>query len=139
MKARKILIFKLGLLGDVLMTTPFVRALRHSFPDAEIQYWVGKSYRVALEGNPHLSQLVKFDDQMFYRRDWVKVFKLWRELRREHFDLGFFLGKHWIFNVLAASLGIPCRIAAPNLASSGASANASSRCHAGADREAPLR
>lgn len=110
MKAPKILIFKLGLLGDVLMTTPFVRSLRRSFPASDIQYWVGKSYRVALSGNPHLSKVVAFDDDMFYQRDFAAVLELWRQLRRERFDIAFLLGKHWIFNVLAASLGIPCRI-----------------------------
>jgi ADP-heptose:LPS heptosyltransferase len=110
MKQTKILIFKLGLLGDVLMTTPFVRNLRHIFPQAEIHYYVGKSYRVALEGNPHLSTLVDFDEQMFYRRDFRQVSRLWRRIKREQFDLVFLLGKHWFFNAFAASLGIPTRV-----------------------------
>lgn len=106
----KILLFKLGLLGDVIMTTPLVRQLRHIYPEAEIQYWVGNSYRVALERNPHLSSLVGFDEQMFFRRDMRAVYRLWRQLKKEQFMLAFLLGKHWIFNALAASLLIPRRI-----------------------------
>jgi ADP-heptose:LPS heptosyltransferase len=110
MKRTKILIFKLGLLGDILMTTPFVRQLRRIYPDAEIQYWVGDSYRSALVGNPHLSSLIGFDEQMFFRRDLRQIYRLWRKLRRERFALAFFLGKHWIFNAFAASLQISRRI-----------------------------
>lgn len=109
-KRPKILIFKLGLLGDVLMTTPFVRNLRRNYPDAEIQYWVGKSYRAALLDNPHLSKLVTFNERMFYTQDVRAVWQLWCRLRQERFDLAFFLGKHWIFNAFAASLRIPRRI-----------------------------
>ena len=106
----KILIFKLGLLGDVLMTTPFVRQLRRMYPEAEIQYWVGRSYGAALVGNPHLSSVVEFEEQIFFRRDVREIYRLWRKLRSERFTVAFFLGKHWIFNALARSLGIPRRI-----------------------------
>jgi ADP-heptose:LPS heptosyltransferase len=110
MERDKILIFKLGLLGDVLMTTPFVRQLRRIFPHAEIQYWVGGSYRAALEGNHHLSSIVDFDERLFFQYDLRAAFQLWRKLRKERFEIGFFLGKHWIFNAFSASLGIPRRI-----------------------------
>ncbi len=110
MSKPKILIFKLGLLGDVLMTTPFVRQLRRIYPDAEIQFWVGDSYRVALDGNPHLSSVVGFDEQMFFRHNIRQVYRLWRKLKKERFTVAFLLGKNWIFNALAKSLGIPRRI-----------------------------
>src|SRR6266446_1511651 len=106
MRKPKILIFKLGLLGDVLMTTPFVRQLRRIFPESEIQYWVGKSHKQALLGNPHLSKVVCFDEQIFLRRNLFQISKIQRQLRREQFDIGFFLGKHWAFNAFAVSLGI---------------------------------
>ena len=38
---KKILVFKIGALGDVLMTTPVLRNLRKTFPKAEITYLVG--------------------------------------------------------------------------------------------------
>lgn len=109
-KRKKILVFKLGLLGDVLMTTPFLRQLRRAYPDAEIQYWVGESYAIALANNPHLSSLHSFDGKMFFRRDLRKVYQLWRTLRNEQFHAGFFLGKHWVFNVFAWTLRIPRRL-----------------------------
>jgi ADP-heptose:LPS heptosyltransferase len=110
MQRPKILLFKLGLLGDVLMTTPFVRQLRRIFPHAEIQYWVGKSYKQALEGNPHLSTVACFDEQIFFRHDLFQILKLQQKLRKERFDIGFFLGKHWAFNASALSLGISTRV-----------------------------
>lgn len=109
-KRKKILIFKLGLLGDVLMTTPFVRQLRRMNPDADIQYWVGQSFSVALRDNPHLSSIHPFDEKIFLRHRFLKFLTLWRALRKERFDEAFFLGKHWIFNALAFSLLIPRRL-----------------------------
>ena len=38
----RILIIRLGAMGDVLMTTPTLRALKEKFPDAEITYVTGK-------------------------------------------------------------------------------------------------
>ena len=35
-KIKKILLFKLGAIGDVLMTTPLVRQLRKNYPKAKI-------------------------------------------------------------------------------------------------------
>jgi len=110
MRRPKILIFKLGLLGDVLMTTPFLRQLRRIFPDSEIHYWVGDSFRVAFADNPHISAAIGFDEKIFFRRDFSGVCSLWRRLKHERYDIGFFLGKHWIFNAFAASLRIPRRV-----------------------------
>jgi len=39
----KILLFKLGAIGDTLMTTPLVRQLRKNFPSAVIDYYIGRS------------------------------------------------------------------------------------------------
>src|SRR3990172_777943 len=53
-----ILIIKPCCLGDVLMTTPVVAALREAFPNARIAYAVGPWSRPAIENNPHLDQLI---------------------------------------------------------------------------------
>jgi len=109
-KNPKILIFKLGLLGDVIMTTPFVRQLRSICPRSEIQYWTSREFAAPLVGNPHLSRVLGFDSAPFYRKDVAGALRLRQRLRSEVFDIGFFLGKHWFFNAFAASLGIPRRI-----------------------------
>lgn len=56
---------RLGGIGDVLMTTPVVKALKSRYPEAELtyatdpQYYHGDLFRI-LEGNPYIDKLVDF-------------------------------------------------------------------------------
>lgn len=53
----KILFFRLGAIGDALLTTPAIRKARELFPDAEIHYLAGEAASKALENNPHIDRL----------------------------------------------------------------------------------
>jgi ADP-heptose:LPS heptosyltransferase len=53
----KILFFRLGAIGDTLLTTPAVRKTRELFPDAEIHYLVGEKAEPVLKNNPHIDRL----------------------------------------------------------------------------------
>ena len=55
---RSILIIKPCCLGDVLMATPVIAALRQAFPRARIDFAVGGWARAMVENNPHLDELV---------------------------------------------------------------------------------
>jgi ADP-heptose:LPS heptosyltransferase len=39
----KVLLWKIGALGDVVMTTPLVRQLRALLPHAQVDYLVGRT------------------------------------------------------------------------------------------------
>ena len=49
---------RLRLLGDVVFTTPLIRALRRRFPDAFLSYAVEPVAAGVLQGNPHLNEIV---------------------------------------------------------------------------------
>lgn len=51
---RAILVVRLDHLGDVLMTTPAIAALREAFPRARLDVLAAPWGRAALEGNPHV-------------------------------------------------------------------------------------
>jgi heptosyltransferase-2 len=53
---KRILIIRLTALGDVLLATPLLRALRKGFPEAEIDWLVEGHLRPLLIANPHLNQ-----------------------------------------------------------------------------------
>lgn len=53
----RILIVRAGAIGDTLMATPLVRALRRSFPDAQLTFLGSSAARDVLAHNPHLDQL----------------------------------------------------------------------------------
>ncbi|MFC5496696.1 glycosyltransferase family 9 protein [Caenimonas terrae] len=105
---KKIALLKIGALGDVLMTTPLVRQLRRALPQTSIDYLVGQASGAILEGNPHISRLVRFDESILYRRKIARLGSLVRLLRG--YDAILVLDKHWIFALLARLAGVPVRI-----------------------------
>jgi ADP-heptose:LPS heptosyltransferase len=57
-KVERILLLQLHHLGDVLLTTPAIRAARSAFPEATIDFVTSALGAQALEGNPHLDQVL---------------------------------------------------------------------------------
>lgn len=55
---RRILLLQLYHLGDVLLTTPAIRAARAAFPSATIDFVTSPAGAHALERNPHLSSIL---------------------------------------------------------------------------------
>jgi ADP-heptose:LPS heptosyltransferase len=104
----KILLWKIGALGDVIMTTPLVRQLRRAQPGATIDYLTGHGCVSVLEGNPHIDRVRSFDASVLYG---AQVGRL-RELRPllRGYDCIFTLDKHWIFALLARLARVPMRV-----------------------------
>lgn len=81
-----VLVVRLRLIGDVVFTTPIVRALRRTYPDARLTYVVEPSAAPVVQHNPHLSRVVVVPHAKGWRRvgdDW----RLARRLRAERFDV----------------------------------------------------
>ncbi|HEX5631925.1 MAG TPA: glycosyltransferase family 9 protein, partial [Gemmatimonadales bacterium] len=57
----RILLVRLSAMGDVLLTTPLLRALRRRHPDAEIQYCTRPAFAPLLADHPALNGLVLFE------------------------------------------------------------------------------
>jgi heptosyltransferase-2 len=57
----KILIIRLSSIGDILLSTPFIRQVRKAFPNATIYYVVKKEYQDLLMYNPNLDHLIILD------------------------------------------------------------------------------
>lgn len=77
---RRLLLIQTYFLGDVLLTTPAIRAARRLFPDARIDFLTGAAGAGALEGNPHLDEVVRLDPRA--GGQWG----LLREIRRRRYD-----------------------------------------------------
>ena len=60
-KPRKLLVVRLSSLGDILLTTPFIRALKQRFPRIRLDYLTGSRYRELLQSNPHIDYLMTMD------------------------------------------------------------------------------
>lgn len=62
---RRILAVKLFALGDLLNTTPALRALRERFPDARIDMLTTRQGKPGLAGSPHVDEVLLFDKALF--------------------------------------------------------------------------
>jgi ADP-heptose:LPS heptosyltransferase len=82
----RILLVRLRLLGDVVLTTPLIRALRRKFPDAHLSYLVEPAAAAVVRGNPHLNDVIVAPKHRGIAR-WIGDVALARRLRRERYDL----------------------------------------------------
>lgn len=60
-KKTKILILRLSSIGDILLSTPFIRQVREAFPKSEIDYVIKKEFYELIQFNPHLDNIYKYD------------------------------------------------------------------------------
>ena len=105
----RILIWKLSALGDVVLSTPSLRAVRRRYPEAPITLVVGRSAYEAVARCPYLNGLI-IDDPRGKDRGLAGRLKLARRLRREGFDLSIDLQNSRKTHVLAWLAGIPVRV-----------------------------
>ena len=82
----KILLVRLRLIGDVVLTTPLLRALKRRYPAAQLTYLVEPAAAPVVRGNPHLATVVLVPKRrgLARVRDDVSIA---RRLRRERFDV----------------------------------------------------
>ncbi len=85
-RLRKVLVVRVDdRVGNVLLTTPLVRALRAGLPGAEIHWLLAGRRRLLVEGLPHVDKLISYDKTSAGRRPLAFAAMLWR-LRREGYD-----------------------------------------------------
>lgn len=82
---RKILLIRLRLIGDVVLTTPAIRAIRRAEPDAHLTYLVEPHAAAVVSGNPHLDDVVVAPLRSGLPR-WGVDAALALRLRRARFD-----------------------------------------------------
>jgi lipopolysaccharide heptosyltransferase II len=81
-----ILLVRLRLIGDVVFTTPLVRALRRRYPDAHLAYVVEPLAAAVLHSNPHLDEIIEVPRRRGLDR-WRDDVAWGRALRRRRFDV----------------------------------------------------
>jgi ADP-heptose:LPS heptosyltransferase len=114
---RAILFLKPDHLGDVLLATPALLALRERFPEARIVAMVGPWSRAALQGCAAINELRTLPFPGFTRAGqgsplapYLLLAHTASKLRRERFDAAL-LGRddHWWGALLVLAAGIPLR------------------------------
>jgi lipopolysaccharide heptosyltransferase II len=82
----KILLIRLRLIGDVVFTTPLIRALKRTFPDAHLTYLVEPQSLPVVRENPHLDEVIVAPRRSGPGRI-ADDLRLAGRLRRERYDV----------------------------------------------------
>jgi heptosyltransferase-1 len=77
----RILVVRLGSMGDVIHALPAVSSLKHSFPHSRLSWVIKPRWAPLLEGNPFVDEVILFN------RTAREILATRRHLRRERFDL----------------------------------------------------
>jgi len=74
----KILIIRFSSIGDIVLTTPVIRALKQQLPDAQVHFLTKESHAGIVSSNPHLDQVHILSSSLS---------ETWKEMRKERFDV----------------------------------------------------
>jgi heptosyltransferase-1 len=100
----RILVVRLGAMGDIIHTLPAVASLKHSIPGARITWAIAPKWAPLLEGNVFVDRCIPFE-----RGSLLEILRSRKELRRERFDIAVdFQGL--VQSALVASAARPDRI-----------------------------
>ncbi|MDP3296465.1 MAG: glycosyltransferase family 9 protein [Thermodesulfovibrionia bacterium] len=87
---KSILLLNTTAIGDTLLCTPAIKALREAFPEVRITSLISPMAKEVLLNNPHIDRFVDYpgrvDLPFFFRLPWIL-----KDLRKDKFDLSIVL------------------------------------------------
>lgn len=109
---KRILIVNVNWVGDVIFSTPFIRAVREAYPEAYIACLLHPRCTEMLEGNPRLDEIIIYDEKGKHKGLIGKI-KLIMILRKKRFDTAFLLHRSFTKALITFLAGIPKRVGYP--------------------------
>jgi lipopolysaccharide heptosyltransferase II len=80
----KLLIIRFSSLGDIILTTPVLSAIKAKYPSASIDFLVMGKFADAICGNPHIDHLLLFEKGRY--RGLAGLARFARRLRQRNYD-----------------------------------------------------
>lgn len=106
---KRILITRTDRLGDVVLSTPVIRAVRQAYPEAYIAFMVRPENRDIVANNPDLDEVFIYDKYRTQKSLW-KTLLFAFGLKKKEFDLGIALHPTNRAHIIMYAAGIPERI-----------------------------
>lgn len=98
----RILIAKMRYMGDVLLITPFIKAIRKAFPKAHLGVLVNKGTEDMLLNNPDVDEIITFDRSMGLLAQWGFIRRLKKRRFQTVIDLTNSDRSAWIARLIGA-------------------------------------
>lgn len=106
---KRILIIRTDRIGDVVLSTPVIKALRDKFPSSFIAMMTSPSTQELAKGNPYLNEVIVYDKDKLHKSIFSS-FKFALELRRKKFDLALILHSTNRVNIITCLAGVRERV-----------------------------
>jgi len=105
----KILLTRTDRIGDVVLSTPAIKAVRDKYPDAHIAFMVRPYAKDLVDGNPCLNEVIIYDKYGKHKNIFSTInFAL--GLRKKKFDIAIMLHPTSRVHLISYIAGIPKRI-----------------------------
>src|SRR5271169_6318476 len=99
---RHILVIRLDLIGDLVLSMTTVRALKHAYPDATIDLLALPASAKVVMGDPDLNEIITYDPNVWRRpkallqiTNWSNAYILLRHLRARDYDIAISVFGRW--------------------------------------------
>ncbi|MFH1441206.1 MAG: lipopolysaccharide heptosyltransferase II [Candidatus Omnitrophota bacterium] len=106
---KRILIVRTDKIGDVILSTPVIKAMRDNCPDAYIAMMVSPYTREIVEGSPYLDKVIIYDKDGLHK-GWGSSCRFIRDLKEYKFDAALILHPTNRVHLISYFAAIPRRI-----------------------------
>ena len=113
---RRILVIRLDLIGDLVLSMTLVRALKQTYPDAAIDLLALPTSAKVVMGDPDLNEIITYDPNVWRRpkalihpKNWRNAYRVLRYLHAREYDIAVSVFGRWA-GVLATLSGTKRRV-----------------------------
>ena len=99
---KRILIIRVDLIGDLVMSLPAIQVIKRTYPEAEIDLLAVPSSAKVVASDSDIAQVIAYDPNIWRRpqallswRNWRNLFALWRRLHARHYNIAINLFGEW--------------------------------------------
>lgn len=104
---KKILVIHTAYIGDVILLTPMLKAIKKIYPDSYLAALVVPSTSIILQNNPNVDEIIEFDKR---KNKFLSFIKTTKQIRDINFDLAFLPHSSMTSTLIALLGNIPRRI-----------------------------
>lgn len=100
----KILVIRMSSIGDVILTTPVLKAFKERYPDAQIDFLVLEQFKDAISGLDYIDNLITFSKK---ENDGLKnILSFAKKLKENNYDYVFDLHSKFRSKIISKRMGV---------------------------------
>ncbi|MCX5667530.1 MAG: lipopolysaccharide heptosyltransferase II [Candidatus Omnitrophica bacterium] len=106
---KRIIIVRMDRIGDVVLSTPAIKAVRDAYPDSRIAVLVRPYAKDVVDGNPYIDEVITYD-RSGKEKGLLGKIRFIADLKNKKFDLAIILHPKNSSHIIAYLAGIPKRL-----------------------------